>query len=255
MGNCHWRQNGLFIILNSMIKQLNQDLAQYSELAQVKLRHILADGKSAKTTLIVSSCILLYCFYLIFSLYTSVGALQLPVSDNVAGTTVMPKNDFALIQKKHLFGITARPGATLADAIKSDLPIEIKGIISNVNPRVGTAILTGTDEEEKGYNIGDTIKVQGIEVSLEYIFDDKIYIKNNELLEFILYPRLSLDSKPSNSNDMEQPISGNDVNTEFLPKAQEESYDEEPKGTPINKESLNKLFNNNKRRKRNYNKN
>lgn len=208
------------------------DYYQLSEKLQKKLSEFFSNSKVAKLFLVTLIAIIVWYIFLIAHLFYSYKYWQ---DIKPIATEFDPNNskyNFKSIAFSHLFGVVNKPGASLADAIKSELPIKLKGVIANVNPKLGSAIILDPDGNEDTYNIGDALPINGREVTLEYVFTDKVYLKNNSVLEYIEYPKLEDKLKggsgqPSrfeglNSNNNKKkpsPKSGSSSSNQFLPKA------------------------------------
>lgn len=267
---------------------LHLDFVQVKEKVVIKLHYFLTDNKIAQIILSCTLIILLWQAYLFFSLYTSYKNWQLP---DITSSLALDKTSnipgfyhINNISDQHIFGKVTKAGGTLADALKSSLPLTLKGVIAGNNSKHGEAIIQDEKGKHNVYAIGDKIPVDSGSVTLEYVFKEKIYINNNGILEYILYPVMdlnsrSLDKASNRTKNGRKEFNSSPASPSFtMPEAEDQDEDLEepnsqntpntmgpqnPQGSQNNapRESLNKrLFNkfnkanpNNNQYKRNYN--
>ncbi len=180
----------------------NLDIERIKELVIIKLQYFFNDAKVAKIILFFSLALLLWQTCLIYSLYYNYKNWQLPDVEQIyrANSQSKPNNTLVIVNK-HIFGALARPGGSLADAVKTALPLVLKGVIANsADSKLGQAIIQGGDGKQKVYAAGDQLKGVSGHVVLEYIYREKVYIKNNGRLEYILYPILDLSTLSGKSD-------------------------------------------------------
>lgn len=181
---------------------ISDNMLHIYELFLSKLQYFFSDEKIAK--------VVLYSFYVLFIIcifqnanllwkYSSWQPLK-PISKDLTEVKSLDVSDIA---QKHIFGVSSKPGATLANARETKLPIQLKGVVAPQNPKLGSAILL-VDNKEQSYRVGDKIVIGSNKVILEYIFRDKVFINNNEILEYILYPKL--EDRLKNPSDSQSPL-------------------------------------------------
>lgn len=224
-----------------------QDISQVSELLLVKLRSFFMDAKSAKIALSVSVLLLALCLYNLYSLYSANTNWQPIEISSLNNATISSVNGSQVVSKKHLFGQIIRPGATLEDALKTSLPLKLRGIVNDINPKQGAAIIISPDGKEKSYHVGEKLPIKNSNVTLEYVFKDKVFIKNNGILEYIEYPKVELKNNPK------PPGLNNAPSNQFLPKIDNNNHQEIDTGDIIENLSRNveRRFNFSKFRKKN----
>jgi type II secretory pathway component PulC len=215
-----------------------QDFSQVSETLIIQIKKFFIDPNVAKTVLGLSTFVLMLCSYNLVSLYVSYKD-WVAIDVNILHRVVLPEQNLPTIGKKHLFGQVIRPGATLSDARKTMLPLKLKGIIYDLDPKLGAAIILGADGVEKSYHVGERLPIKGSNITLEYIFKDKVFIKNNDALEFIEYPKLELKNQPGSKNSINI---RNSAPGQFLPSI--EPIDNSPINTEIEDENNNNNNNN-----------
>lgn len=204
-----------------------QDYSQLIEISLTKIREFFIDTKIALVALVVSILLLLGAMGNLFNLYFNY-VNWIPLGELITNSaskevTVSLNRKITAIHKKHLFGKTISPGSTLADALKTNLPLNLKGVMSNINPKKGSAIIAGPDGVEQSYVVGDKIAAGSTNVVLEYIFNYKVYITNKGVLEYIEYPILDLQSQPpAVKRSVPRNIPGNLPST--LPESIPEEY-------------------------------
>ncbi len=187
-----------------MVCMKYSDLSQYKDLATSKLQYFFHDIKIAQIGLLATVSILVLQFYLLFSLSLNAKNWQMPqISYSNTNLNFSPHRktfEISDIKEKHLFGEVIRDNDSLDDALKSILPLTLKGVIASSDPKDGQAIIQDVTGKENVYFIDDRIPVDSGLVTLEYVYKDKIYIKNNGVLEYILYPVLDLSSLQGNED-------------------------------------------------------
>lgn len=180
------------------------DLSQYKDLATSKLQYFFHNIKIAQIGLLATVSILALQLYLLFSLSLDAKNWQMPqISYSNINFNLSPHKktlEISDIKEKHLFGEVIRDNDSLDDALKSILPLTLKGVIASSDPKDGQAIIQDAAGKEDVYFIDDRIPVDSGLVTLEYVYKDKIYIKNNGVLEYILYPVLDLSSLQGNDD-------------------------------------------------------
>lgn len=195
----------------------NHDFSQVSDILlnkiQDHLRVFFNNEFSAKLVfgLVIALCSL--ALYLLINLALTFNSWDLPVAtfpQNVESSEF----DNIIIENKHLFGKITKPGATFDHAVKTRLPLTLKGLIIDNDPKAGTAIIAGPDNVEKSYHVGDKLPITDSLVILEYIFKDRVYIKNGDAIEYLLYPKHEFRNQP---NGM---MGGSN---QFLPNVQDSS--------------------------------
>lgn len=193
------------------------DLSQINDVLLPKLQYFFNDEKIAKFVLVLSYFFLVSIVYLNAALiwnYLNWKTLE-PVSSEQSN---IKSTEVSTITQKHLFGVTSKPGATLANAKETKLAIKLKGVVVAQNPKLGSAMLSIDNAEEESYHVGDDIMVSGIKVTLEYIFREKVYINNDGSLEYVLYPKL--EGKIGQPGESGSPLFDKSIiGNSYLPKA------------------------------------
>ncbi|MBP9722319.1 MAG: hypothetical protein KBD64_04075 [Gammaproteobacteria bacterium] len=178
------------------------DLSHFSNFSNWKdsissrLQYFFSDSKIARLILFGSVLTLFWQSYLLYILHSSFKNWQLPQIQKVQVVSE-EFSDFKLVnnvETKHIFGEVVKPGGSLENALKTNLPLTLKGIMAYSDPKRGEAIIQDANGKEKAYVIGDRLPADSGLVTLEYVFKNKVYIKNNDVLEYILYPVLELQS-------------------------------------------------------------
>lgn len=198
-----------------------QDFSQIKEIIVNKTQQFFINAKIALAALILSAMLLLWQLYSITNLYLfskSDAAASFLRFENT--NHVLLADEFTLLPKLnidpyHLFGIVAKSGGTMAQALKSSLPLILKGVMAYTNSKYGHAIIKDDSGKEKYYNIGDKISSNLGSVTLEYVFKDRVFIRNNGVLEYIPYPKLNLSTKPTASYAREPVINNNPINNQI----------------------------------------
>lgn len=198
-----------------------QDFSQIKEIIVNKTQQFFINAKIALAMLILSTILLLWQLYSIIDLYLfskSDAAASFLRFENI--NHVVLADEFTLLPKLnidqyHLFGVVAKSGGTMAQALKSSLPLILKGVMAYTNSKYGHAIIKDDSGKEKYYNIGDKISSNLGSVTLEYVFKDRVFIRNNGVLEYIPYPKLDLSTKPTASYAREPVININPINNQI----------------------------------------
>ncbi len=178
------------------------NMSQIYELTLPKLQYFFSDEKIARVVLYLFYVLFVICIFLNVALFWKYAKWE-PLVVTYIDTSEVKSLEVSDIAQKHIFGVPSKAGATLASARETKLPIKLKGVVVPLNPKLGSAILL-VDNKEQSYKVGDIITVGGNKVTLEYVFKDKIFISNNDSLEYVLYPKL--EDRLKNSADAPSPL-------------------------------------------------
>jgi len=246
---------------------LSSTTERIKELVIIKLQYFFSDNKIARLIFILSIFLLLWQSYLLLNLFNSYKTWHLPESKPSANIEPAIKSQFTNIASKHIFGEVAKSLGSLSDALKSNLPLTLKGVISYANnSKIGEVIIQDSEGKDKVYSIGDRLLLDSGFITLEYIFKDKIYIKNNGVLEYILYPVYDLknsNNKPKvnrkTNNFTTRTIRNtrkNNLNSNSIAPAitnqNDDDEDQDDQG-PLNLNNTNNVPNNNLNNSNNFN--
>jgi type II secretory pathway component PulC len=180
-----------------MIYQNFIDINYATETVVSKANYLLDNTKFALCVLTAVSLTILGQIYLLTRLYINHNNWQLPVTEYMVTSVALHKRSVA---EAHLFGLKKRAGSSLENAVKSDLPLTITAIIANPhNSKLGTVILKDDNGKEKLYSIGENISRNA---RLEHVYQDKIYLDNNGVLEYINYPKLDINTEFNFERDL-----------------------------------------------------
>lgn len=183
---------------------LSLNKERIKELVTIKLQYFFSDSKIAQVILTIAVLLLVWQSYLLLHLYSGYKNWQLPQVQQIFNA----KNDHTRTQSidiasKHIFGEVIKSLDSLAEAIKSRLPITLKGVIADSqNPKAGQVIIQDNSGKQKVYGVGDRLSINSSKIILEYVFKEKIYLKNNGTLEYILYPIVDLTNKNTSRNNI-----------------------------------------------------